>query len=530
MLQIPIFHVNGEDPEAVAQVVRLAMDFRARSSATSSSTCTATAATATTRATSRPSRSRCCTGRSRSARACATATSSTCCSLGDVTREEADEIALERREQLELELERGAPRRLRAHPRLAGRRLEGLPRRPRRRRAGRRHRRDARACSPSCSKRATRSARRTSTRTRRSSACSTTRREMAAGEQPLDWGAAETLAFASLVTRGRARPPDRPGLRARHVQPSPRRAARRRERPATTCRSAHSPRTRRRSRSTTARCREAGVLGFEYGYSLDWPDGARAVGSAVRRLRERRAGHHRPVHRQRRRQVAAPQRPRAAPAARLRRAGPGALERPARALPGAVRRGQHPGRPPDDAGAVLPPAAPPGAAPLAQAAHRDDAEEPAAPPAAPSADIDEFDGRYASSASCRTRAPTSRTRSASSCAPARSTTSSIGSGTERKRDDVAIVRLEQLYPLPDGATSSTAPARRTRDGTPVVWVQEEPENMGAWRFLRSRFGERLLGRFPLSVRVAPRVRQPGDRLGAHATSSKQQQLMDAAFA
>ena len=28
MLQIPIFHVNGEDPEAVAQVVRLAMDFR----------------------------------------------------------------------------------------------------------------------------------------------------------------------------------------------------------------------------------------------------------------------------------------------------------------------------------------------------------------------------------------------------------------------------------------------------------------------------------------------------------------------
>ena len=28
MVQAPIFHVNGEDPEAVAQVVRLAMDFR----------------------------------------------------------------------------------------------------------------------------------------------------------------------------------------------------------------------------------------------------------------------------------------------------------------------------------------------------------------------------------------------------------------------------------------------------------------------------------------------------------------------
>ncbi len=30
MLQVPIFHVNGEDPEAVAQVVRMAMDFRQR--------------------------------------------------------------------------------------------------------------------------------------------------------------------------------------------------------------------------------------------------------------------------------------------------------------------------------------------------------------------------------------------------------------------------------------------------------------------------------------------------------------------
>ena len=28
MLQVPIFHVNGEDPEAVAQVVELALDFR----------------------------------------------------------------------------------------------------------------------------------------------------------------------------------------------------------------------------------------------------------------------------------------------------------------------------------------------------------------------------------------------------------------------------------------------------------------------------------------------------------------------
>ena len=58
MLQIPIFHVNGEDPEAVAQVVNLAMTSAASSGATWSSTCTATASTGITRATSRLSRSR----------------------------------------------------------------------------------------------------------------------------------------------------------------------------------------------------------------------------------------------------------------------------------------------------------------------------------------------------------------------------------------------------------------------------------------------------------------------------------------
>ena len=34
--------------------------------------------------------------------------------------------------------------------------------------------------------------------------------------------------------------------------------------------------------------------------------------------------------------------------------------------------------------------------------------------------------------------------------------------------------------------------------TPVVFVQEEPENMGAWRFLRVHFGETLYGKFPFA--------------------------------
>lgn len=66
---------------------------------------------------------------------------------------------------------------------------------------------------------------------------------------------------------------------------------------------------------------------------------------------------------------------------------------------------------------------------------------------------------------------------------------------ELGRNDVAIVRIEQLYPLADELLrSALAPYR---EGVRVIWVQEEPENMGAWYYLRARFGERLLGRWPL---------------------------------
>jgi 2-oxoglutarate dehydrogenase E1 component len=65
-----------------------------------------------------------------------------------------------------------------------------------------------------------------------------------------------------------------------------------------------------------------------------------------------------------------------------------------------------------------------------------------------------------------------------------------------QREDVAIVRLEQLYPLRrevlEQALADYAP------DTPAVWVQEEPENMGAWRYLRVTFGDSLFGKHPFS--------------------------------
>jgi 2-oxoglutarate dehydrogenase E1 component len=58
--------------------------------------------------------------------------------------------------------------------------------------------------------------------------------------------------------------------------------------------------------------------------------------------------------------------------------------------------------------------------------------------------------------------------------------------------DVAILRVEQLYPLTEEELASAlAPYNPSAE---VVWVQEEPENAGAWRYLRSRFGEHLCGR------------------------------------
>jgi multifunctional 2-oxoglutarate metabolism enzyme len=49
---------------------------------------------------------------------------------------------------------------------------------------------------------------------------------------------------------------------------------------------------------------------------------------------------------------------------------------------------------------------------------------------------------------------------------------------------VAVVRLEQLYPFPDGAIAEVL--RRYPAAEDICWVQEEPENMGPWGFVDGR--------------------------------------------
>jgi 2-oxoglutarate dehydrogenase E1 component len=96
-----------------------------------------------------------------------------------------------------------------------------------------------------------------------------------------------------------------------------------------------------------------------------------------------------------------------------------------------------------------------------------------------------------------------------------------------ERKDVAILRLEQLYPLRPEVLE--AAFKSYRDGTPVYWTQDEPQNMGAWPFLKFHFGDMLLGRLPL--KGISRQASASPATGSHSSHKKEQErLIAAAFA
>jgi 2-oxoglutarate dehydrogenase E1 component len=74
--------------------------------------------------------------------------------------------------------------------------------------------------------------------------------------------------------------------------------------------------------------------------------------------------------------------------------------------------------------------------------------------------------------------------------------------------NVAICRVEQLYPFPNVAL------REVLDGYPslreLVWLQEEPENMGAWEFFRPLLTELVGDRLPLRYIGRPRSASPSE--------------------
>jgi 2-oxoglutarate dehydrogenase E1 component len=94
------------------------------------------------------------------------------------------------------------------------------------------------------------------------------------------------------------------------------------------------------------------------------------------------------------------------------------------------------------------------------------------------------------------------------------------------RTDVAIVRLEQLYPLREQDVEKALASYP--ESLPFVWVQEEPANMGAWPYLLARFGDRLPGgRRLVTVCRAPSASPATGWSSVHRR--EQEQLLKAAF-
>ncbi len=62
--------------------------------------------------------------------------------------------------------------------------------------------------------------------------------------------------------------------------------------------------------------------------------------------------------------------------------------------------------------------------------------------------------------------------------------------------EVAIIRVEELYPFP--ANELREIITQYPNATELVWVQEEPQNMGAWSYIEPRLRELLDGRLPVA--------------------------------
>jgi 2-oxoglutarate dehydrogenase E1 component len=100
--------------------------------------------------------------------------------------------------------------------------------------------------------------------------------------------------------------------------------------------------------------------------------------------------------------------------------------------------------------------------------------------------------------------------------------------SERRQDNphVAVVRVEQLYPFP--ADVITDVLRRYANVREVCWVQEEPENMGAWEFVRPELESLIERRWPLRYIGRSRNSSPSEGSSSwHAAN--QRAIVDQVF-
>jgi 2-oxoglutarate dehydrogenase E1 component len=92
---------------------------------------------------------------------------------------------------------------------------------------------------------------------------------------------------------------------------------------------------------------------------------------------------------------------------------------------------------------------------------------------------------------------------------------------KRGIDDVALVRIEQLYPFPLATTERELGRYKNAE---IVWCQEEPQNMGAWTFVEHRL-ENILANLKIAAKRPAYVGRPeaaATATGLYKRHNKQQ--------
>jgi 2-oxoglutarate dehydrogenase E1 component len=98
---------------------------------------------------------------------------------------------------------------------------------------------------------------------------------------------------------------------------------------------------------------------------------------------------------------------------------------------------------------------------------------------------------------------------------------------EKGTTDVAILRVEQLYPFPHKVFA--AELKKYPNATEVVWCQDEPQNQGAWFFVQHYIHENMLDGQKLGY--SGRAASASPAVGyAHVHQEQQKTLVEGAFA
>jgi 2-oxoglutarate dehydrogenase E1 component len=97
---------------------------------------------------------------------------------------------------------------------------------------------------------------------------------------------------------------------------------------------------------------------------------------------------------------------------------------------------------------------------------------------------------------------------------------------ENGHDDTAILRVEQLYPFPHKTFS--AELKKYPNATEIVWTQDEPQNQGAWFFVQHYIHENMLEGQKLAY--SGRAASASPAVGySHLHQDQQKALVDGAF-